>query len=194
MDLLDSANEKARDLEVELSQVDEKNKMVIDQLKIQLEQASGVNADLSNNLVTIQSQMVALELDMSQLKSSKELISQELEMKTSSVEKLLLDLEGKKEQMSILEVTCEDLKFKLDECSTQVQNLESNIQSLESVKRQTEEEKEKFTEVFDHLTQANNELKDSLSRYFTVTKFIFWLEYCHECMCLMTSSINCAPK
>ena len=162
---------------MELSQVDEKNKVVIEQLKLQLEQASGVNVDLTNDLESIQSQLAALQQDISGIKSSKELISQELEMKTSLVEKLLLDLEAKKEQMSILEVASEDLKFKLDESSTQVQNLEANIQSLENLKKQSEEEKEKLTQVFDHLTQANNELKDSLLRYVTVTKSIFWLEY-----------------
>jgi chromosome segregation ATPase len=112
--------------------------------------------------------MVEIGQEISELKSTKELVIQELTLKSSSVEELLLELKAKNELLSNLESTSENIKLSLVEASTRIENLESNIKTLDNLKTQSEEEREKVVEVANQLTLANKELKDSLSRYNTV--------------------------
>ena len=121
--------------------------------------------------------MVALGNEISQLKSAKELVGQEATLKSSAMGEMLLEIQAKNEQMLNLEETCKDLQIKLDESSTRVQNLEASIESWKDFKRQSEEEREK-------LTVANNELKDSVSRYVFVTnsshEALMSINACHQ--------------
>ena len=121
--------------------------------------------------------MVALGNEISQLKSAKELVGQEATLKSSAMGEMLLEIQAKNEQMLNLEETCKDLQIKLDESSTRVQNLEASIESLENFKRQSEEEREK-------LTKANNELKESVSRYVFLTnssrEALMSINACHQ--------------
>jgi predicted nucleic acid-binding Zn-ribbon protein len=102
--MLDEANDKIRDLEIQISQIQtEKDESVIS-YKNEVEKAALQIFELEKKLETIQSEKDGFVKEISALESAKEMIEKDLKTKMSSLEDVLKENREKIESMANLEI------------------------------------------------------------------------------------------
>ena len=101
--MLDEANDKIRDLEIQISQIQTEKDESIISLKSEVERAGIRIFELEERLETIQCEKEGLTEEISALESFKETIVKELEAKTSTFEAMKEDNLEKSETLANLE-------------------------------------------------------------------------------------------